>query len=57
MKNACGILVIRFSVLFTIMKPEHAVVRDIVSTCVVIHNNLRTHQGKGAPNPTNEEPL
>ena len=56
MKNGCGLLVVIFSVLFTIMEPEQAVGRDIISTCVVIHN-LRTHQGRGAPKPINEELL
>ena len=38
------------------MKQRLRVVRDIVYTCVVLHNMLRTHQGGAdrAPNPAND---
>ena len=56
MKNAFGILVSRFRVLLGIMEQRPRVVRDIVFTCMVLHNMLRTHQGgEGrAPNPAND---
>ena len=42
--NAFGILVSRFRVLFMTMEHRPKVVRDIVLTCVVLHNMLRSHQ-------------
>ena len=48
-ENSFGILVKQFRVLLTTME-QRQVVRDIVLTCVVLHNMLRSHQG-GADRP------
>ena len=49
--NSFGILVVnRFRVLLTTMEQRPNVMRDIVLTCVVLHNMLRSHQG-GADRP------
>ena len=45
-ENSFGILVMRFRVLLTTMVQRPKVVRDIVLTCVVLHNMLRSHQGQ-----------
>ena len=45
------ILVGRFRVLLTTMEQRPKVVRDIVLTCVVLHNMLRSHQGKQIGHP------
>ena len=50
--NSFGILVKRFRALVTKMEQRPKVVRDIVLTCVVLHNMLRSHQGGGDRPPT-----
>ena len=49
-ENSFGILVRRFRVLLTTMEQRLKVVRDIVLTCVVLHNMLKCNQG-GADRP------
>ena len=49
-ENSSGILVKSFRVLLTTMEQRPKVVRDIVLTCVVLHNMLKSHQG-GADRP------
>ena len=49
-ENSLGILVKRFRVLLTTIEQRPKVVRDMVLTCVVLHNMLRSHQG-GADRP------
>ena len=44
-ENALEILVSRFGVLLGTMSQNAKVIRDIVLTCVVLHNMPRTHQG------------
>ena len=55
-KNSFGILVKRFRVLLTTMEQNPKVVSDIVLTCVVLHNMLRSHQGAAdrLPTPTDD---
>ena len=55
-ENAFGILANRFRVLLGTMEQRPKVVRDIVLTCVVLTNMLRTHQGglDRAPNPADD---
>ena len=56
MENAFGILANRFRVLLGTMEQRPKVISDIVLTCVVLHNMLRTHQGGAdrAPTPAND---
>ena len=49
-ENSFAILVKRFRVLLTTMEQRQKIVRDIVLTCVVLHNMLRIHLG-GADRP------
>ena len=55
-ENAFRILGSRFRVLLGTMEQRPRVVTDIVFTCVVLHNMLRTHQGGAdrAPTPAND---
>ena len=49
-ENAFGILVGRFRVLLITMEQRPEIVRDVVFTCVLLQNMLRSHQG-GADRP------
>ena len=51
-ENSFGVLVKRFRELLTTMKQRPQVVRDIVLTCVVLYNMLRSHQQGGHRPPT-----
>ena len=42
----------RFRVLLTTIKQRPEVVRDIVLTCMILHNMLKRHQGGAARPPT-----
>ena len=55
-ENAFVILVNRFRVLLGTMEQRPKVVKDTVLACVVLHNMLRTHQGRAdrAPTPADE---
>ena len=55
-ENPFDILVSRFRVLLGTMEPRPRVLRDIVFMFVVLHNMLRTHQGRAdmAPTPGND---
>ena len=51
-ENSFGIVVKRFKALLTTMEQRPKVVRDIVLTCVVLHNMPRSHQGGAGIPPT-----
>ena len=51
-ENSFGILVKQFRVLLTTMEQRPKVVRDIVLTCVVLQNMLRSHQWASDRPPT-----
>ena len=55
-KNTFGILVSHFRVLLGTMERRPRVVRDIVFTCAVLHNMMRTHKGGAdrVPTPGND---
>ena len=55
-RNTFGILVNWFRVLLGTMEQMSKIFRDIVFTCVVLQNMLRTHQGTAdkAPTPGND---
>ena len=53
-ENAFGSLVSRFLELLGTMEQWPRVVRDIVYTCVMLYNMMKTHQGaERAPKPRN----
>ena len=56
-ENSFGILVKRFRELLTTMEQRPKVVRDIVLTCVVLHNMLRSHQGAADRPPTSADDI
>ena len=51
-ENSFGILVKRFSLMLTNIEQRPKVVRDIVLTCGVLYNMLRSHQGRADRPPT-----
>ena len=51
-ENSFGTLVKRFRVLLITMEQRPKVVRDIVLTCVFLHNILRNHQWGADRSPT-----
>ena len=56
-ENAFGILVSRFRVMMTTIELPSETVRDVVMTCVVLHNILRSqYQGQhGAQQPVGDD--
>ena len=56
MENAFGTLASIFRVLLATMEQRSKVIRDLVLTCIVLHNIPRTRQGEiaRAPNPQDE---
>ena len=55
-ENVLGNISSKFEVLMGVMEQRPMVVRDIVVTCVVLYNMLRTYQGRAdrAPTPAND---
>ena len=54
-ENVFGMLVRRFRVLLGTMEQRPKDVRDIIFTCVLLHNMLRAPHGRGrAPTPGND---
>ena len=56
-ENAFGILISRFRVMMTTIGPPPETVRDVVLTCVVLHNILRSqYQGQhGGQQPGDDD--
>ena len=50
-ENMFGILASRSRVLLGTMEQRPQVVRDLVLTCIVLHNMLKTHKGRVARAP------
>ena len=57
MENSFCILVKQFRMLLTTMEQRPNVVRDIVLTCVVLHNMLRSHLGGADRPPTQADDI
>ena len=51
LENTFGILLSRFGIILATMEQRPRNVRDIVYTCVVLHNMKRNHQGRAGQAP------